>query len=179
LAGRSKVHGLVTAFVLFHVVAFALWTAPVDLPVVHAFKRIIRPYLLFTGLFQAWDMFAPDPTRMNGYLEATILLRNGEHRVWTEPRLFEMSYLERYQKERYRKFMEEHLWLDAQSDLWPDAARRLARMFNQDAHNAPVNVQLTRHWSMILPPGPHGEFRSEEPSEYTYYSYDVLPEDLQ
>ena len=170
---------IISVFVAFHTVAFAIWTAPIELPGSAEIKRIIKPYLLFTGLFQAWDMFAPDPTRLNGHLEATIIFKNGDRQLWSEPRLPQLGYFERYQKERYRKFMEEHLWLDAQSDLWPDAARHLARMFHHDAQNPPVVVELTRHWTMILPPGEHGEFRSEDPSEYTYFSYEVEPGDLQ
>jgi hypothetical protein len=171
--------GLITLFMLFHMIAFALWSAPLDFFPINSVRQFIGPYMRWSGLFQAWDMFAPDPSRLNGYLYATITFKNGQQRRWVQPRLYQMGYLERYQKERYRKFMEEHLWLDAQSELWPDAARHLARMFDSDPSNPPAVVRLTRHWSFISVPGPNGEYRSTPELEYTYFSYDVMPEDLE
>lgn len=165
--------------ILFHIVAFTAWTAPLNFPLIDDFRAAIRPYMLFTGLFQAWNMFAPDPMRTNSYLEAQVRLANGEIRIWHEPRMDQLGIGAKYVQERYRKYMNEHLRMDAESTLWPDAARRIARLYDTDKNNPPMNVNLIRYWSEILPPGPDGQFTSTPWRHYVYFKYDLAPEDLQ
>ena len=169
---------LVTLFCLFHMATFFLWTAPLNSPLIDNFRATVRPYLLWTGLFQAWNMFAPDPLRLDSYLEAEVRLANGEIRIWREPRMEQLGLVDKYFKERYRKYMNEHLRMDDQSALWPDAARYIARLYDTDKANPPMSVRLTRYWNEILPPGAHGELRLSPWTNYTYYRYNVAPEDL-
>jgi hypothetical protein len=169
---------VISLFILFHLVAFAAWTVPVNAPLLDKFKNLIRPYMLWSGLFQAWNMFAPDPLRVNSYLEAEITLTNGEVLVWREPRMEKLNPVAQYFKERYRKYMNEHLRLGAETQLLPDAARHLARMYNTDQANPPVRVRLIRFWSDVLPPGPRGEYNSSPWTHYSFFTYDVKTADL-
>ena len=169
---------MISAFILFHILAFVGWSVPVNSPLVNAFRQAIRPYMLWSGLFQAWDMFAPDPSRLNGYVEAEIDFRDGETRFWKAPRMDELGFIERYYRERYRKFVNEHLRIDGDAALWPDAARHLARLYHSNPANPPVTVRLIRYWSVILPPGPNAEYSAMPWERYTYFTYAVTPEDL-
>jgi hypothetical protein len=169
----------ITLFILFHLVAFAAWTVPLQFPLLDAFKASIRPYMLWTGLFQAWNMFSPDPMRLNGYVEAEVTMADGQKRRWKAPRMEELGPVDKYFRERYRKFVNEHLRMDAESLLWPDAAKHIARMYDSDKSNPPVNVMLVRYWSEVLPPGPHGEYRATPWTHYNYFSYNVVPQDLE
>lgn len=175
---RAISRALISVFIIFHAVVFAAWTAPLNFPLIDKFRALVRPYMIYTGLFQAWNMFAPDPLRLNSYLEAEVRFANGEIKLWQEPRMDQLGLIGKYYKERYRKYMNEHLRLDEQADLWPDAARHIARMYDTDKSNPPMSVRLVRHWSEMLPPGPHGEYRSAPWTEYTYFKYNVSPEDL-
>lgn len=173
------VRGAVTLFLLFHIVAFTLWVVPLNFPLIDNFRTSIRPYMLWTGLFQAWNMFSPDPMRLNGYIEAEVRLANGEIRVWHEPRMEQLGIWDKYFKERYRKYMNEHLRMDNEAQLWPDAARRIARLYDTDKANPPMSVRLIRYWSEIQPPGPHGQYQTSDLRHYVYFKYDVAPEDLE
>lgn len=49
----------VSAFLMFNLFAIVTWCMPLDSPLIARCRSLIRPYLLYTGLFQKWDMFAP------------------------------------------------------------------------------------------------------------------------
>jgi hypothetical protein len=166
----------VSVFLAFHLIAITCWAVPLNTRLFAKAKEALAPYMLWSGLFQAWDMFAPDPSKVNAYIQGVVTLRNGQTRTWSCPRMQELSLVQRYFKERYRKFGNERLRMDENVALWPDAARYVARMFAGDPANPPVRVQLVRYWTFVGPPG-----SSEAPgplSHYVYFVYPVRQEDL-
>ncbi len=164
----------VTAFLVFHLVAITCWCLPVNSLVPGRVKEVVRPYMLWAGLFQAWDMFAPEPSKLNLYVEARITFRDGQTRVWKFPRMQELGFVERYIKERYRKFATERLRVDENAALWPDAARYIARVNNNPA-NPPVVVELERSWFEIPPEGWN---LPEQWNHFVFYRYPVRAGDL-
>src|SRR5712671_904309 len=78
----------------------------IDSPLISLCKDRVRPYFLWSGLFQSWDMFSPLPKAANTYIEATIVYKDGSRTTWTFPRMEQLSLTERYFKERYRKYAE-------------------------------------------------------------------------
>jgi hypothetical protein len=167
----------ISAFLIFHIVAIICWCAPLDSALLTSFRGLIRPYMQWSGLFQGWNMFAPEPMKLNSYVEADIIFQDGQKRTWEFPRMEKLSYGERYLKERYRKFVNGYLRMDADSGLWPDAARRIARL-NGNAVNPPAMVILIRCWSQIPPPRPDGSYRPAPWSRSAFYLYAVRPGDL-
>jgi len=173
---------VVTAFIAFHLVAIICWCAPINSLLVTNFNQVTRPYMLWSGLFQSWNMFTPDPLKLNVYVEAEVRFHDGGKRIWGFPRMDKLGLLDRYSKERYRKFANDYLRMDANSALWPDAARYVARDAARamaDPSNPPVMVQLVRYWSQIMPPGPDGSYRSEPWTEYRFFTYIVRSGDLE
>jgi hypothetical protein len=165
----------ISIFLLFHIVAIALWCTPLDTPLIAEGKGFIRPYMVWSGLFQSWDTFAPSPKSVNAYVVASVITKDGVVHPWNFPRMEQLSFTERYYKERYRKFAE-NLQDDRNSALWPDVARHLARLYNNPA-NPPEIVMLIRYWSDITPPV-NGAHHSERPSARIFFEYRVTPEDL-
>jgi hypothetical protein len=161
----------ISAFLFFHIVAITCWSLPFGSPLITAFDNVIRPYLVWSGLFQYWDTFAPVPKSVNSYVDAIVIYKNGHTRNWEFPRMEKLSLTDRYWEERYRKFVE-NLKEDTNVALWPDAGRRIARLNNSDASNPPEIVVLIRHWSNIVP------YRSEPWHAQIFYEYNVKPEDL-
>lgn len=155
--------------------AIVCWSVPLDSPLLGAFRSAVRPYFLWVGLFQSWDMFAPNPKSVNSYIEGAVIYRDGHTKIWKFPRMEQLSLTQRYSKERYRKFVE-NLDKDTNAPLWPDAARHIARL-NNDVANPPEFVILVRHWSEIIPPSevPH---RQESWHAQVLFSYSVQPKDL-
>jgi hypothetical protein len=167
----------ISAFVLFHLVAISAWCLPVNSLLNDRFKQTIRPYILWTGLFAAWDMFAPDPVKLNSYVDAEVTFRDGSTRQNLIPRMDRIGFVDRYFRERYRKFATEYVRMDSYSVMWPDVARYFARMQSTPA-NPVTEVRLTRSWSEINPPGPAGLYQPSPWSHFTFFTYQPKPEDL-
>jgi hypothetical protein len=165
----------INAFLIFHIAAIACWCLPFNNPLTGAVRGLVRPYFLWSGLFQSWDMFSPTPKLANSYMEAIVLYQDGETRIWAFPRMEQLSIPNRYAKERYRKFVEV-LEDDKSAAFWPDAARFIAKKNNNRA--VPVKtVLLVRYWS-FLTPQPDGSFTSMPWDEHVFYAYNVTAEDL-
>lgn len=177
LRGAQKFQRIaINCFIAFHLLAITCWAIPLNGPLISAFRDGLRPYIVPSGLFQSWDMFSPNPKGINSYMEAIVIYQDGSTQLWTFPRMEFLSYRERYVKERYRKY-EENLQNGDNSELWPDAARRIARLNSSSAH-IPKTVMLVVRWSDILPRGDNSYDRGPWQVN-VFYSYTVQPEDLQ
>jgi hypothetical protein len=174
-AGYSRTQRIViNAFVIFHIVALTCWALPVANPLMVWCKNEVRPYLVWAGLFQFWDMFSPSPKTVNTYLEAIILYEDGNTRGWRFRRMEQLSFTDRYVKERYRKFAEV-LNSDTYAALRPDAARWIAR---QNAGPVPIKmILLVRYWADIVPPS-NGSPPPVPYDSHIFYSYAMQPGDL-
>ena len=166
----------INAFLIFNLVAITCWAVPVHTPLTLAARGLVRPYLLWSGLFQSWDMFSPNPKSKNLYLEAIVIYQDGSTEMWTFPRMELLSYTERYVKERYRKY-EETLASEQYAVLRPDAARNIARQHRRSA-NPPQKIMLVARYSDIIP-RENGDYDRGPWEVNVFYSYDVQPEDLQ
>ena len=177
----------INAFVILHLYIIFFWGMPGSnlrsLAIVP-----VQSYVLKTGLWHSWDMFSPDPLAVNFNLEAHITFQDGSIRIWEFPRMEQLGFWERYQKERYRKWRE-RVRQDIYSMVWPDTARFIARL-NNHGTNPPVKVVLVRHWGPIPPPVPESPGRPkardyqpmpegfEMNNNFRFAYYDVKPEDL-
>ena len=174
LAQGAKRLGI-NLFIGFHLFAIACWCVPVETPLIPLFRNLVRPYFLWAGLFQSWDMFAPLPKAANTYLEATLIYQDGSRKTWTYPRMDQMSLKEKLFKERYRKFAD-NLQSDQLDELLPDAARHIARL-NSSPQNPVKTVILIQKFSFIAP-RPDGVYVPEPWQQHILLGYGVRPEDL-
>ncbi|MFZ0738055.1 MAG: hypothetical protein WCA98_05265 [Candidatus Acidiferrales bacterium] len=166
----------INAFLVFHILAISFWCLPTNSPFIVVCRNAVRPYFLWSGLFQSWDMFSPSPKTTNSFMEAIVLYKDGSTLIWSFPRMELLSLTDRYPKERYRKFVED-LLNDKNSALWPDVARYVARLPNIRAQQ-PQKVMLLVRWSDIVYHD-DGTFTRSPWDEHVFYSYDVQTEDLQ
>lgn len=177
LRPQTLKHIAINTFLLFHIVAITCWSIPLASPLIANFRDLVRPYMLWSGLFQGWDMFAPSPRNVNSYIEAVVIFKDGRTQTWKFPRLEKLGFLQREFKERYRKFSE-NAQNDANSALWPDMARHIAGL-HRSASDPPTIVILVRHWSEIKPPSAGGSYRPEPWHANIFFEYNVTPRDLQ
>jgi hypothetical protein len=166
----------INIFLAFHLLAITCWCVPIDSPLIQLCRNLVRPYFLWAGLFQSWDMFAPIPKSANTYIEATLVYKDGSRKTWTFPRMDQLSIRERYFKERYRKFAE-NLQVEATDDLLPDAACYIARS-NSSPDNPVKTVILIQKLSFIVP-RPDGAYVPEPWEQHILLGYGVQPQDLQ
>jgi hypothetical protein len=166
----------INVFIVFHIFAITAWAIPFRSQFANDCRELVRPYLLWSGLFQAWDMFSPMPKATNTYLQAVIIYKDGSTQMWDFPRMELLTLAQKYSKERYRKFVE--ILLDQRNAaLRPDVARYVARLPGIREKN-PQQVWLMVKWSNILPNG-DGTFTRTPLDQDVFFRYDVQPEDLQ
>jgi hypothetical protein len=166
----------INLFLAFHILAISCWCVPLGFPLLSSFRGLIRPYFLWSGLFQSWDTFAPTPLLANSYVEAIVVYRDGSKKTWSFPRMEQLSLGDRYFEERYRKFSE-NLQSDANDALWPDVARKIARL-NSPPSNPATTVILIEKWSPIVFRA-DGSYIPASWDQHVLYGYGVKPEDLQ
>ena len=166
----------INTFLIFHILAISCWCMPLSSPFIAVCRDALRPYFVWSGLFQSWDMFSPLPKATNSYLEALVLYKDGSTKIWSFPRMEQLTLTGKYSKERYRKFVETILD-NTNAALWPDVARYVARLPEIRA-GQPQKVMLVVKWSDIVRQ-PDGTFTRAPWDEHVFYSYDVKPEDLQ
>jgi hypothetical protein len=175
--GGLRLAGIVAinAFLIFHILAVACWCVPINSALILECRQFLRPYFLWSGLFQSWDMFSPNPKSVNNYLEALIIYKDGSTENWTFPRMQLLDFSERYYRERYRKY-EENLVEPDHSAMWPDAARYIARLHGKGPA-PPATVMLIVRWSNVVQRD-DGTFERTPWDAHVFYSYKVQPEDL-
>jgi hypothetical protein len=172
---RSLKYIAISAFLLFHIAAITCWCMPLNSPLIAVCRNAIRPYMLWSGLFQSWDMFAPQPKSSNSYIESVVIYKDGRTQTWKFPRMEHLGLGEQLYKERYRKFVE-NLQDGANAAFWPDTARYIARL-NDDSSSPPQIVVLVRHWSDI-PPRDEAAYYPQPWHAQIFYEYYVQTKDL-
>jgi hypothetical protein len=155
---RAAVNG----FICLNLIAVGSWLAPDTWLLRYRVVQLFEPYLAFFHLHQAWTMFCPVVPMVNYYIGATVRMADGSLRTWTFPRMQQYNLFERYEKERYRKWVE-NLCQEPNELLRADAAYYVARRFNTPG-NPPVEVWLTEYWADI--PAPQDGPRQALPSHY-------------
>jgi hypothetical protein len=167
---------VINIFIVFHIFAITAWAIPFRSQFANDCRELVRPYLLWSGLFQDWNMFSPMPKATNTYLQAVIIYKDGSTQMWDFPRMELLSLTQKYSKERYRKFVE--ILLDQNNAaLRPDVARYVARLPGIREKD-PQQILLMVKWSNILPNG-DGTFTRTALDQDVFYRYDVQPGDLQ
>jgi hypothetical protein len=171
----SKHRSLVNAFVVFTLIAILFYSQPYAYQPRTLINDVTGGYMRLLGVWAHWDMFAPHPRSIRVRMDATVTLRDGTKRTWTFPQMEQMSLPERTRKERYRKWANDNIRLDAQAAVWEPTARYIARQFT-DPRNPPVAVQLHRHWANIPPPSEAGDAVAPQPFQsYTFYETKWVP----
>src|ERR1700761_1887935 len=160
--------GAISLFILFHL--FVITVVAVPLKAFAGVKDLVMPYMRWSGLYQSWDMFGPDPVKINAYVKAVIISRDRHMQVWSFPKMEDLGLGEWFRKERYRKFLEV-LPQPQFAPLWPDVAAHLARLLNNSA-DPPDKVLLIEFQSDIHP----GSDNTSEPDARPNVFYeDYLP----
>jgi hypothetical protein len=94
---------IVSAFVIFHLSAICIWTIPPCFIKDHV-QDLYRYYVLPTGMWQWWAIFAPDPVRNTYMLDAEIVDAKGLRHIFEFPRLAELPWWQKIPRYRQPKF---------------------------------------------------------------------------
>lgn len=146
----------VSTFVVLHLAALTAWNLPGG-AVKERAEGWARSYMLPTGLWQEWGMFAPDPVRETVALEVVALDRNGRLRTFAYPRAGDHSPWRAawlYRHPKYAVTMSRPEAAAHREFAARDAARRLLDI---PAGDFPVDVQLLHHVRPTPLPGETSE----------------------
>jgi len=95
---------LVSAFVLFHLSAVCVWTLPGCYIKDHV-QEFYRYYVLPTGMWQWWAIFAPDPVRNTCTLDAEVVDAKGMRHIFEFTRIAELPWWQKITRYRQPKFV--------------------------------------------------------------------------
>lgn len=185
-----KVHPLVVAFVVYHVLAITIYAIPK--PSDDVLKGKVPPqgsdpllkfnhlelkqwaifygYLYPTGFWQYWDMFAPDPAQTDAWCDAEVTFLDGTTKRFEYPRMKTLSIGEKYLQERYRKFYE-RVNMEETPFFWPPFGQAIAFKTATDPNSPPVKVRITRHFQSVMR---HDDQKPTEPPYGSFPFFDYV-----
>jgi hypothetical protein len=168
--------GAVSAFLLFHLAALVAW----NLPPSALQARIVpwfRAYMLPTGLWQNWTMFAPNPMRHAVMLQALAMDRNGMVYEYKFPRVGEMSLWRAIPRVRHSKFPT-YLMSGDYAAHREMTARYVVRDLGIPRESFPVDVELQYAVREAPPlgqvPDPMAPLRTEPIKAFRFPSWEEV-----
>lgn len=165
----------ISIFCLSYLLATLIWLCP-PCPTRDCLVDTYGTLYNFVGLNQGWSVFAPRLRNINFHSTAIITYSDGTTELWEIPRMNKLTYWERFQKEKWRKWGSDTMPWPNYAALWPDVARFIARQ-HRNPTNPPKQVSLNLHWIEIPAECPRDAL-PEHTKFYTFYVYHVSPEDL-
>jgi hypothetical protein len=153
----------ISAFLLFHLGMTGVWLCP-QCPIRMRFAPWAQYYMLPTGLWQYWGMFAPDPIRNTVMLDAEVIDRDGLRYGFAFPRLEGFNWWQGIPRFRYSKYAAN---LASEEFQLPRefAARHVVRCLNLPASVFPVAVHLM--YEVRPTPSPNSESPTVDPMNPT------------
>jgi hypothetical protein len=130
----------ISAFVLFHLAALITWNVP-NCAIRNRLVLKFAPYMLPTGLWQNWTMFAPDPMRHAFMLQALAVDKNGIMYEFAFPHLTDFGMWQAMPRVRHSKYPT-YLMLDEYASHREMAARHVVRKLDLPPEVYPVDVEL-------------------------------------
>jgi hypothetical protein len=159
-----------------YIIAAFSWTVPPEkLTSKPTIDAISKPFMVFFSLWQAWDMFAPNPRSEDIWVEVVFTDKEGRHKRWPLTKMIDMPYYERWQKERWRKFFNDHMRVDSESNLWQPFAEFAVRLL-RDQGETPVKLDYVRWWrAAVIPVSPElrADVRTDKWNSYTFFTWNV------
>ena len=141
-----------TLVVLAYTLAAFSWSMPADrFSLKDSIFKITEKPMFFLGLWQAWDMFAPNPRKEDIWTELRYRNRDGSEHKWNLSQMIEMPYGERWQRERWRKYFNDHLRTDDEIKLWRPFTEYALRHLRSEGQD-PVEMDLFRLWRIAQIP---------------------------
>ncbi len=114
---------LINLFIVFHLFALVSWSMSRPSVTRSDFNVFLRPYMLGLGLWQGWEMFAPNPASRSVILKAEAVYPDGSVVSWKAPAYYAWKKNPTEEKstaalERYRKWGAERISQDDYKPLW-------------------------------------------------------------
>ena len=104
-------------------------------------RMALTPLLVRIGIKQSeWNLFGPEPDRVNTRLRADITYRDGETRQWRGPDWAKASAWDKWVEHRHVEWFD-HI-TDNDPNAWEPWCRHLARSERPDFHDADRGAEV-------------------------------------
>jgi hypothetical protein len=104
----------------------------------------LKWYMRSTGLWQYWDMFAPNPMSDDIWLDSVVAFQDGTEKVQPYPRMADLGLVDKYFQERFRKYAD-RFYRTGSSAKRTAFGQRMALLAATDRSNLPVSVVIRLH----------------------------------
>lgn len=141
---------VITAFILFNFYLILL----VFMRDTLLAEKLLQPfdrYVIFFGIHQAFNVFAPSPRQNNNHVLASITYADGSTQIHALHRLERVPLFQKLFVERHRKFLSDNVTSGRFPFLYDDIARYIARRHNELPGNPPAVVSLYSYTCSIPP----------------------------
>jgi len=177
---------LLSPAILLYLVVVGVQAIPSRIALAGRVQRALAPALCWTGLWQSWAFFAPNPRNAQFRLDAEIVREDGVTVIWKDAPARGSSPLARRRMQEYRLrrwTYDRIIYDDYDPRLRPLLARYVAREAARTGASPPKDIMLRRHVGKIQPPKLRGWFAAVgEPEtrwrQDAFFAYAVRPEDL-
>src|SRR3990167_5171909 len=88
----------IIAFIVLHLMMMVRAQLPMNSKILTWIYTPVTFVQSFFSMYQGWEMFAPNPSKLNIYMDAEIEFDDGTKMLWTFPRA------------TFEGAMEKHLW---------------------------------------------------------------------
>ena len=141
----------ISAFLVFHLAALSVWVLPAC-PIKERVAPWFRFYMVPSGLWQSWTMFAPDPLGDSLMLDAEVIDARGLRYVHQFTRVGELSWWRAIPRFRHSKFAA-NLLIGEFEVMRRVSARHAIRSLGLPDEAFPVDVSLIYQVRAPSPPG--------------------------
>jgi hypothetical protein len=169
-AGNIAAAAFVGAYILF-----GIFAALPDNLAQRQFMAATLPIFDFFGATQSFAVFGPHIYPVNHRVFALVTFSDGQQTLWEFPERELLRTHKAFAADGWRKYLEDHLCIEGNEYLLPDACRYVAYRFSRDGRT-PERVTLFRCRTPIIIPGSNN---AEQPDFNVLYSYAVQPQDVQ
>jgi hypothetical protein len=143
---------LISAFVIFHLTAVLVWMVP-NCVIKQRLTLPLAFYMLPTGNWQYWGMFAPNPLRDTITLEALVVDAKGILHVFDFPKEQDFPKWKSFFLFRHSKYAANFALKDDFASSREFGARYAVRQLKIPADSFPVEVQIVFQVRPTPPPG--------------------------
>jgi hypothetical protein len=143
---------IISTFIILFVGTTLAWLSPEKIALRKLIVEASTGVFKFAGLWQGWELFAPNIRNVNSHTIALISFDDGSLTAWPLPRFEQMGAMEKFRKDKFRKWNGDNVQWDRYKDFWPAFARYVGRLHYNGSGAKPVSCTLMMFQTTV--PGP-------------------------
>jgi len=178
---REKIlKGVISAYIILQVSLTFAFLSPDTIALRQAITDAASGVWKFCGLWQGWNLFAPEIRNVNSHSVAVIQFDDGSSTIWPLQRMDQMNPIDKFRRDKFRKWTGDNVQWDRYREYWPAFARYVGRLHYDGTGPKPVSLALIIFKSNIDGPETHVKRADMPPHTEAGCSffYTYKPEDL-